>query len=43
MYNTKRQEEKIMRVMTDKPTKPRKKTEKQLFFVKTKKKKCKCK
>jgi len=33
MYNTKRQEEKIIRVMTEPERKPRKKTEKQIFFL----------
>ena len=34
MYNTPDQERKILSTLTDKPKKPKKKTEKQIFFMK---------
>tara|TARA_R110000823_G_scaffold41998_1_gene110235 strand:- start:226 stop:357 length:132 start_codon:yes stop_codon:yes gene_type:complete len=41
MYNTKRQEQKIIKTMTEPERKPRKKKEGQIFFVKKSKKKSK--
>ena len=34
MYNTQEQTKKMLSTMTDKPKKPKKKTEKQIFFMK---------
>ena len=43
MYNTQEQERKILNTLTDKPKKPKKKTEKQIFYLgNTKKKSGKC-
>jgi len=43
MYHNEFQAEKFIRLLTEPERKPRKKKEAQLFFVKNKKKKCKCK
>jgi len=41
MYHTKEQQDKIIRTLTEKEKKPKKKTQAQIFFVKTSKKKSK--
>ena len=41
MYHTKEQQDKIIRTLTEKEKKPKKKSQAQIFFVKTSKKKSK--
>ena len=41
MYQTREQDEKIKQTMENKPKKPKKKSEKEIFFVKKDKKKSK--